>query len=111
MIDLTNENIDILRYAIVKQACEDYLEIKKKQYVADSIRSDSEKYKKKLDKYYDKIMKFFNSKYYHQLCDIDTSVILMMLNGEFEKWTNNSDEVIKFIRLHREKPRKKQVPA
>ena len=100
---LCNKGVDNLRYEIVRQATEDYMDIRKKQHLVERLTIEPDRFLAKLDRELAEVMGFFRSKWYCQLCDIDFNDLIKMLDTKIEEWKNNLDEVDEFVRLHREK--------
>ena len=91
-----------LKNAIVRQAAEDYLDIKKLCYVMNRAAT------KKEQAMLDDIVEFFDSDWYEMLCKIDGRRLLKMIDAHFEEWKTNTDEVNQFKKMHKKRKNKKK---
>lgn len=102
-IMLDELGVNNVRFGILNQTRLDYLEYKKMYHVARHISYKPMKLKRLMSGKINDIVKFFNSKWYRDLCDLDPAELLDILDAQFDAWKNNEDEVNEFIRVHREK--------
>jgi hypothetical protein len=74
-------NYDLLAEAIVAQAAKDYLELRK---FLHNTREGKEA--RKATKELRDIRKFFNSRWYKTLTEVDGNYLMERLDKEFEEW-------------------------
>ena len=101
-INICDEGLENLTNAIVIQATEDYLDVKKICFVFDRQPTKSEQF------ILSDAIDFFHSDWYSMLCKIDGDRLLKMLDEKFEEWMKNEDEVNRFRNLHRRRNKKKE---
>lgn len=81
-------NYDLLAEAIVAQAGKDYLELRKFLYVAKDGKEAVKAAKELRD-----IMRFFRSKYFGTLTNVDSSWLISKLDEDFEAWKKEQEEL------------------
>ena len=88
-MSIRNDGYVNLANAIVGQAAKDYLMYKKRLYILgddddpNEIRGEVIRYRNKLND----VQKFFKSKWYKTLTDLDVVMLVGRLDEEFEEWT------------------------
>jgi hypothetical protein len=100
-MELCKEGLDNLTVGIVKQAADDYLENRKKWFVADKIAAKPIKFRLRLAREFVKLTSFFADKWFNELCTLDPSDLIRRLDDRFDEWKSNESEVDKFIRTYR----------
>ena len=87
-MSIRNDGYVNLANAIVEQAAKDYLMYKKRLYILgddddpNEIRGEVIRYRNKLND----VRKFFKSKWYKTLTDLDVVMLVGRLDEEFEEW-------------------------
>lgn len=87
-MSIKNDGYVNLANAIVEQAAVDYLKYKKRLYVLgdyddpNEFRGEIIKYRRKLKE----VERFFKSKWYSTLTDLNAEVLVRQLDEEFEEW-------------------------
>lgn len=85
-MDITDKGLEYLREAIVKQAADDYIEWRSKLYrITEHGRVYHLETEQTFVKRLKEVTKFFKSRRYARLCDIDGEYFLTRLNEKFEK--------------------------
>lgn len=101
-INICDEGLDNLKNAIVIQAAEDYLEVKKLCYAFNRQPH------KKEQLMIDDCIRFFHSEWYETLCKVDGSRLIKMLDDLFNEWTKDAEEVEFFRSKRRNKKRESE---
>ena len=87
-MSIRNDGYVNLANAIVGQAAKDYLMYKKRLYILgddddpNEIRGEVIRYRNKLND----VRKFFKSKWYKTLTDLNVEMLVGRLDEEFEEW-------------------------
>ena len=87
-MSIRNDGYVNLANAIVEQAAKDYLMYKKRLYILgddddpNEFRGEVIRYRNKLNH----VRKFFKSKWYKTLTDLNAEVLVGRLDEEFEEW-------------------------
>lgn len=87
-MSIRNDGYVNLANAIVEQAAKDYLMYKKRLYILgddddpNEIRGEVIRYRDKLND----VRKFFKSKWYKTLTDLNVEMLVRKLDEEFEEW-------------------------
>ena len=87
-MSIRNDGYVNLANAIVEQAAKDYLMYKKRLYILgddddpNEIRGEVIRYRNKLND----VRKFFKSKWYKTLTDLNVEMLVGRLDEEFEEW-------------------------
>ena len=87
-MSIRNDGYVNLANAIVEQAAKDYLNYKKRLYILgddddpNEIRGEVIRYRNKLND----VRKFFKSKWYKTLTDLNVEMLVRQLDEEFEEW-------------------------
>ena len=87
-MSIRNDGYVNLANAIVEQAAKDYLMYKKRLYILgddddpNEIRGEVIRYRNKLND----VRKFFKSKWYKTLTDLNVEMLVRQLDEEFEEW-------------------------
>ena len=87
-MSIRNDGYVNLANAIVEQAAKDYLMYKKRLYILgddddpNEFRGEVIRYRNKLND----VRKFFKSKWYKTLTDLNVEVLVGRLDEEFEEW-------------------------
>ena len=87
-MSIRNDGYVNLANAIVEQAAKDYLMYKKRLYILgddddpNEIRGEVIRYRNKLND----VRKFFKSKWYKTLTDLNVEMLVRRLDEEFEEW-------------------------
>ena len=87
-MSIRNDGYVDLANAIVGQAAKDYLMYKKRLYILgddddpNEIRGEVIRYRNKLND----VRKFFKSKWYKTLTDLNVEMLVGRLDEEFEEW-------------------------
>ena len=87
-MSIRNDGYVNLANAIVGQAAKDYLMYKKRLYILgddddpNEIRGEVIRYRDKLND----VRKFFKSKWYKTLTDLNVEILVRKLDEEFEEW-------------------------
>ena len=87
-MSIRNDGYVNLANAIVEQAAKDYLMYKKRLYILgddddpNEIRGEVIRYRNKLND----VRKFFKSKWYKTLTDLNVEMLVRKLDEEFEEW-------------------------
>ena len=87
-MSIRNDGYVNLANAIVGQAAKDYLMYKKRLYILgddddpNEIRGEVIRYRDKLND----VQKFFKSKWYKTLTDLNVEILVRKLDEEFEEW-------------------------
>lgn len=87
-MSIRNDGYVNLANAIVEQAAKDYLMYKKRLYILgddddpNEFRGEVIRYRSKLND----VRKFFKSKWYKTLTDLNAEVLVGRLDEEFEEW-------------------------
>ena len=87
-MSIRNDGYVNLANAIVGQAAKDYLMYKKRLYILgddddpNEIRGEVIRYRNKLND----VRKFFKSKWYKTLTDLNVEILVRKLDEEFEEW-------------------------
>ena len=87
-MSIRNDGYVNLANAIVEQAAKDYLMHKKRLYILgddddpNEFRGEVIRYRNKLND----VRKFFKSKWYKTLTDLNAEVLVGRLDEEFEEW-------------------------
>lgn len=87
-MSIRNDGYVNLANAIVGQAAKDYLMYKKRLYILgddddpNEIRGEVIRYRNKLND----VRKFFKSKWYKTLTDLNVEMLVRRLDEEFEEW-------------------------
>ena len=87
-MSIRNDGYVNLANAIVGQAAKDYLMYKKRLYILgdddnpNEFRGEVIRYRNKLND----VRKFFKSKWYKTLTDLDVAMLVGRLDEEFEEW-------------------------
>lgn len=87
-MSIRNDGYVNLANAIVGQAAKDYLNYKKRLYILgddddpNEIRGEVIRYRNKLND----VRKFFKSKWYKTLTDLNVEMLVRKLDEEFEEW-------------------------
>lgn len=87
-MSIRNDGYVNLANAIVEQAAKDYLMYKKRLYILgddddpNEIRGEVIRYRSKLND----VRKFFKSKWYKTLTDLNVEMLVRQLDEEFEEW-------------------------
>lgn len=107
MEHLCIEGIDNLREAIVEQAARDYLELRKMYHVIKRISDRPVALRKSILVKLGEVLKFFSSKWYRELCDLNAEELMEKLDDEVERWKGSPSEVEQFVKMRiTEKKRK-----
>lgn len=87
-MSIRNDGYVNLANAIVEQAAKDYLMYKKRLYILgddddpNEFRGEVIRYRNKLND----VRKFFKSKWYKTLTDLNVEMLVRQLDEEFEEW-------------------------
>ena len=87
-MSIRNDGYVNLANAIVEQSAKDYLMYKKRLYILgddddpNEIRGEVIRYRNKLND----VRKFFKSKWYKTLTDLNVEMLVGRLDEEFEEW-------------------------
>ena len=87
-MSIRNDGYVNLANAIVEQAAKDYLMYKKRLYILgddddpNEIRGEVIRYRNNLNN----VRKFFKSKWYKTLTDLNVEMLVRKLDEEFEEW-------------------------
>ena len=101
-INICDGGLDNLKNAIVIQAAEDYLYVKKLCYAFNRQPTKDEQ------AMVDDCIRFFHSEWYMMLCDMDGDDLLKKLDKHFYEWIEDTEEVEFFRSKHRNKKKESE---
>lgn len=87
-MSIRNDGYVNLANAIVQRAAEDYLKYKKRLYILGDD-DDPNEFRGEIIRYRDKLKdveRFFKSKWYETLTDLNAEMLVRQLDEEFEEW-------------------------